>query len=259
MSRRELLRYGPHPCQVAELWSPRRAGGPFPAVVLVHGGFFHGRFTRHLMWRLAADIASRGWVAWNIEYRRLGRRGGGGGWPTTLDDVAAAVDHLRSLGSVDHERVALCGHSVGGQLALWCAARSRLAPGEPTAVRGAPPLSVRVAVSLGGLVDLDAAARLDLGAGAVAEFMGGGPDEVPDRYRSASPAALLPLGVPQVLIHGRADRTVPVSMSARYADAARALGDPVEFFALERCGHLDVLLPSSRAWRCCVERLSARL
>ena len=80
---------------------------------------------------LARDLAARGFAAWNIEYRRVGQEGGG--WPGTLEDVAAAADAVPGLDGVDPSRVVTVGHSAGGHLALWLAARHRIAAGAPGA------------------------------------------------------------------------------------------------------------------------------
>jgi acetyl esterase/lipase len=147
---------------------------------------------------------------------------GGGGWPATLADVGAAVDHLQSFPSLDLGRVVTCGHSSGGHLALWAAGRHKAPEGTP----GTPPL-VRptAAMALAGVVDLELGFEMGLGGGAVKAFLGGGPDQFPERYRAASPAALLPLGIEQVLVHGLADTVVPPEMSERYQRGAVAAGD----------------------------------
>jgi acetyl esterase/lipase len=88
-------------------------------VVLIHGGFWRAEFSKALMSRLARAVTTRGWAAWNIEYRRVGLLGGGGGWPETLVDVGAAIDHVQQLPQLDPSRLVTCGHSAGGQLALW--------------------------------------------------------------------------------------------------------------------------------------------
>src|SRR5207244_5343392 len=122
--------------------------------------------------------AERGYVAWNIEYRRVGQEGGG--WPGTFDDVAAAADALADIPEIDQRRLVAVGHSAGGHLALWLASR--------TAVR----VRLRGAVSQAGVADLEQAHADDLGSGAVASFLGGSPSDLPDRYAEASPAARIP-------------------------------------------------------------------
>jgi len=225
-------------------------------VVLIHGGFWKAPYTKLLMTRLARSVAASGWAAWNIEYRRLGRLGGGGGWPATFADVAAAIDHLARLDGLDTDRVVTCGHSAGGHLALWAAGRARHGTDGPG---GAAVVPVRGVVSLAGVADLTHAARGGGGAGAVRDLMGGGPDEVPDRYRMGSPAARLPFGVPQVLVHGLADTTVPPSMSERYVLAAREAGDPATYVPIEGVAHRQMLDPGDPSWAVALDHLGRLL
>lgn len=240
--RRTRLRYGTAHAQVADIWRPAGGGGERPVVVLIHGGFWRQIYTKRLMHRLAAAVVAQGWVAYNIEYRRVGRMGAGG-WPETFADVAAAVDALSGVGGIDHRRIVTCGHSAGGQLALW-AGTARLAS-EPTT----PSVKVRAAISLAGVVDLAEAARLGLGGGAVEALMGGSPADVPDRYALGSPEARLPLGIPQFLLHGTADATVPAALSTAYVEKAAAQGDDATFVPLAGAGHMDMLAPDGAAFR----------
>jgi acetyl esterase/lipase len=236
-----VVRYGDHPDQVANLHLPDDEGGPWPVVVVVHGGFWRERWDRTTTTPVARDLAARGYVAWNAEYRRVGQDGGG--WRGTLEDVSAAVDALAGVDEADLDRVVTLGHSAGAHLALWLAARS-----------GAR-VRVRAAIALAGVADLAAAARDGLGDGAVVEFLGGSPDEVPERYAAASPAALLPLGVPQLLVHGTADAVVPPSQSTGYADAAQSAGDVVEVVEVAGADHFDVIDPGDAGWAAVAERL----
>jgi len=252
--------YGPRRDQVGDLRLPRgRAPGKgHPVAVLLHGGFWRTMYGKWLMNRLSADLARRGWAAWNLEYRRVGM-GGGGGWPATFEDVAAGVDHLTELAEPHHldlDRVVTVGHSAGGHLALWAAGRPRLPDGAPGDT-GPTSVAVTAAVALAGVPDLAEAARLSAGDGAVARLLGGGPDEHPDRYALASPAALLPLGVPQVLVHGADDRTVRPALSEHYALRARAAGDAVELVVVPGAGHWAPIRPASAAWAAAAERLES--
>ena len=239
------VRYGEHPDQVANLHLPAAEGGPWPCVVLLHGGFWRERWDRTLMTPLARDLAARGIAAWNVEYRRVGQEGGG--WPGTLDDVSAATDALAEQEEVDRRRVAAVGHSAGGQLALWLAARRD------------PRVWLRAVAALAGVCDLAAAARDGRGDGAVQAFLGGDPAEVPARYAAASPASLLPLGVPQLLVHGAADDVVPPAQSRDYAARARTAGDRVQLVELPGADHFDVIDPAHRAWQEVARRLPALL
>ena len=227
---REVRRYGEeHECQVGELFLPEAVGPP--VAVVVHGGFWKAAYDRHLGDALCADLVARGWAAWNVEYRRVGD---GGGWPETCLDVAAAIDSLAGL-ELDLSRVVAIGHSAGGHLALWAAGRM--------------PAGVRVthAVSQAGVTDLAEAGRLNLGDGAVRRFTRGRADA----YLDGSPVARVPLGVPQLLVHGEDDDTVPIELSRCYARAARAAGDEVDLVEYAG-GHYEHLEPDSAAWRAVV-------
>jgi acetyl esterase/lipase len=240
--KRVNVHYGPHHAQVAELWRPAVSQADRPVVVLLHGGFWRQIFTKRLMHRLAAAVVAHGWAAYNIEYRRVGHFGQGG-WPETFQDVSDAINSLGGVEGIDHQRVVTCGHSAGGHLALW--AGSSRHTGESTA--DGPAIRACAAISLAGVVDLVAAAQLDLGRGAVRDLMGGSPEEHPDRYALGSPASLLPIGIRQILIHGLADTTVPATLSAAYVDTATARGDDAEYVPVAGAGHMDMIDPHGAA------------
>jgi acetyl esterase/lipase len=235
-------RYGDGSSQFAELYLPEvpahqtGRGPPFPVAVVIHGGFWKAVYGRKLMWPVCGDLARRGWAVWNLEYRRLGLRSGGG-WPATFEDVAAGIDHLASVDApLDLERVVAVGHSAGGHLATWAAAR-----------RDAR-VPLRAAVSQAGVTDLTYAFELKLSSGVVARLMGGTPEEVPDRYAQGSPAALVPIGVPLACVHGGRDEVVPPSVSEGFAEKARLAGDDCDlriFDDEEHMGHVD---PENPMW-----------
>jgi acetyl esterase/lipase len=231
LSRPSSFSYGSHRWARADLYLPR-GSGPFPVAVVLHGGYWRARYSKRLMRGACADLARRGFAAWNVEYRRIGR-GQGGGWPATLDDVGAAIDHLASL---DDPRLDLAdgvtavGHSAGGQLALWAASRVD------------PLVPVRRVVAQAAVCNLAMAGE------PAWEFLGGTPEQVPERYAAADPMRLVPLGVPTLLVHGADDETVPVQRSREYAAAARAAGDPVELVEPVPGGHRVHPDPRSEAW-----------
>ncbi len=241
-------RYGEHPRQVADLHRPV-GSGPHPVVVVLHGGYWQPPYTKLVMRPLCADLVRRGYAAVNVEYRRLGRDGGG--WPQTFDDVAAAIDQLAdpALGdaALDLERVTLLGHSAGGQLALWAAGRPELPLGAPGA---APRVVARRVLALAAVCDLETA------GGAARLLLGGAPAEVPERWAQADPMRRIPLAVPVGLVHARGDATVSVQRSREYLAAARAAGAEVTL-AEPPGGHRDPIDPTSAAWRTAVQWLSA--
>jgi acetyl esterase/lipase len=233
-------RYGEHPRQVADLHRPVGAG-PFPVVVVLHGGYWQPPYTKLIMRPLCVDLVRRGYAALNVEYRRLGREGGG--WPQTFDDVAAAIDHLadgalRDAG-LDVGRVTLLGHSAGAQLALWAAGRPELPAGAPGA---APRVSATRVLALAPVCDLEEAGR------PARVLLGGAPSEVPERWQQADPMRRIPLGVPVGLVHALGDETVSVQRSRQYATAARAAGADVTLTETPG-GHREPIDPVSPAWK----------
>ena len=253
-------RYGPAPAQVCELHRP--AGPPRAVAVLVHGGFWRARYDRSLMHPLAADLVARGWAVWNMDYRAVGEGvSAGGGWPATFEDVAAAVDLLADV-SVEEgpdlplDRVAVAGHSAGGQLALWIAGRHRLPAGAPGADPRVRPVA---AVAQAGVVALADAARTGVGNGAVVDLLGATPDADPQRYALTDPVALVPLGVPVLAVTGEVDESVPARLSASWAAAARAAGDDVTLHVEPGEDHMAHTDPASRVWAVARAFLSARV
>lgn len=235
------VRYGEHPDQVADVRrpAPGAGGARRPLVVVVHGGFWRAEYDRAHTGPLAAALAAEGYPVAQLEYRRTGQPGGG--WPGTFADVAAGVAALPALvaeavGRPDlaTDRPILLGHSAGGHLALWCAAEL------PSRLRGV--------LALAPVADLDEAYRLDLDQGAVAALLGGGPEDVPDRYARADPARRLPVPVRAIVVHGALDLQVPVEMSRRYVSLARAAGSDISLLELPYTEHFGLIDPESPAW-----------
>lgn len=235
------LDYGTDPSRFGELTLPA-GDGAAPVVVVVHGGFWRSFHGLELGRPLAVDLANSGFAVWNVEYRRVGN---GGGWTATFDDVAAAVDLLAGVepGRLDLDRVVAVGHSAGGHLAAWLAAR----PGLPTAAPGADPaVALRGAVSQAGVLDLVDAAAQGVGGSAVTDLVGGAPTDVADRYALASPIARRPIGVPVVCVHGDRDANVPLRQSERFVAAT---GD--ELITLPGVDHFALIDPATAAWAAC--------
>lgn len=194
--------------------------------------------------KIAIDLVGKNYAVWNIEYRRLGEPGAG--WPRTLQDVVSAINHLESLVKIgidlDLNRVIVAGHSAGGHLALCASARKKAEKLLPL-VR----LQPLAAVGLAAITDLSCAFEMKLGNGAVNEFLGGSPNQYPERYETSSPIMLLPIGVKQLIIHGEIDKAIPIEMSRSYATAAKATGDDVEIKELPDVGHMEFIDPNSKA------------
>ncbi|MGZ8282845.1 MAG: alpha/beta hydrolase family protein [Allosphingosinicella sp.] len=250
----EAIRYGDDPLQVVDLWRPA-GDGPHPTVLMVHGGCWQTEIAdRTIMNWIADDLRRRGIAVWNIDYRGVDRPGGG--YPGTFLDVAAAADALREHAGRHHldiSRLVAIGHSAGGHLALWLAARPRLPSQSP--LRTANPVPIHFVISLGGLPDLEEAARppgSGCGADVIARLTGG-------RFEDTSVPRLAPLGVPQLLINGRQDRIIPTAYAEGYAAPMRERGDDVRVRMLGRTGHVELIAPETAAWAVAVEAIEAAL
>lgn len=234
------IRYGSHPDQYGHLRLPERRSGAVPIVVLLHGGFWRSKWQMDLMDALAVDLARHGLASWNVEYRRPDRHG----WEATTRDVEASIRHLAQLEAagldvscLDLTKIALVGHSAGGQLAVRAAAD--LARGHDVT-----PAQV---VSLAGVLDLHQTYERDLGDGAARMALGASPEDDPGAYASSSPLALLPVGVPTLVVTASGDSPDLNEMGRRYAAAARAAGDSVT--ELTGAGdHFTLIDPSSDVW-----------
>lgn len=228
------IAYGADQFQFGELRVPGGTG-PHPVAIVVHGGYWRARYDLKHIGHLCQELAREGIATWSLEYRRIGNRGGG--WPGTLDDVrdgGAFLQKMTRRGELDLQRIAAIGHSAGGQLVLWLAKQNAIA------LRGVVPLAP--------VADLRRAWELKLSDTVVADFLGGSPSKVPDRYRSASPVEMVPLGVKQRLIHGVNDEVVPLEISRTYTAAAKHAGDDAKLIEIPGAGHFDLIDPRSSAW-----------
>ncbi|MGI8836936.1 MAG: alpha/beta hydrolase family protein [Pyrinomonadaceae bacterium] len=240
--------YGSDPSQFGELRLPQgmtKGKGSYPVVVVIHGGCWYSEYDLSQVASFYASLAGLGVPRGSLEYRRIGNPRGG--WPGTFTDVARGTDHLRVLARsfpLDLTRVIVVGHSAGGQLALWLAARQRLPKSSSLYTNN--PLTLRGIVSLAGITDLRSY-RPNCGD-AVTKLLGGSPEAVSDRYRQTSSIELLPLKIEQRLIHGALDEIVPADFSKDYAAAAGKKGDSVRLTIVPNAGHFDSIAPKSSSW-----------
>ncbi|MQY17512.1 alpha/beta hydrolase family protein [Nocardia macrotermitis] len=228
-----VVRYGEHHEQRAELRLPD-GPGPFPTVALFHGGYWRSRWALDLMDALAIDLTARGYLTWNVEYRRPDEYG----WAATTHDIAESIQALARIEAADPARIVLAGHSAGAQLALRAAA---------DAVAERAPIRPCLAVSLAGVLNLRTADDRGLSEGATAAALGGHHSELPELYRHSSPIDRLPLDVPQLIVSALHDDPNLLEMSREYRYAAKTSGDPVT--QLEGPGsHFAVIDPTGELW-----------
>lgn len=222
--------YGKDPLQFGDLRLPS-GPGPHPLVIFIHGGYWRNAYNLDHASHLCAALTRAGAATWSIEYRRIGDPGGG--WQGTFDDVLHASEHVTRIApryKLDLKRIVASGHSAGAQLVLWLAAQLAV--------------DLRGVIPLAAVTDLRRAWDLQLSGGVVKQLLGGTPDQVPQRYASASPIELLPISVPQRLLHGTADNVVPFDMSERFAKKSQN----AKLVPLKGAGHFELIDPRAREW-----------
>jgi acetyl esterase/lipase len=239
------IHYGDGALQFGDLRVPA-GSGPHPVAVFIHGGCWLAEYDIGHSSELTAALAESGIASWSLEYRRVGDDGGG--WPGTFQDIGRGTDHLRSIAgeyNLDLDRVIVMGHSAGGHLALWAAARSRLPADAPVAA--ADPLPVRGVLALAPASDLEFLHEQQVCGHVIDKLMSGSPAEVPERYGWGSPMQLAADDVRQVLIIGKYDSAwAPTGL--RYFEAAKTRGDDVTKIDALESGHFEMIDPDSSTW-----------
>lgn len=232
----QRMQYGPGDYQFADVRIPEDRG-PHPTVLFIHGGYWRAKYDLVHAGHFCHALKLAGIATWNVEYRRVGNPGGG--WPGTFEDIRSAYHSLletrqkNTLPLLDIKNLCVAGHSAGGQLAMCLAAY------EKTVTR---------VLSLAGVLDLRRGWELHLSTDAVAQYLGGSPEQVPDHYREASPIEKpIPQAI-QKLIHGTADEDVPYEISQRYAERKKKLNEKVELITLPKIGHFEIVDPASAVW-----------
>ncbi|UQX01819.1 alpha/beta hydrolase [Streptomyces sp. RerS4] len=258
--------YGEHPDQVIDFYRPRGGVGALaPLVVVLHGGAWRAPYDRQHITPFVDLLARRGFAVANVEYRRGSSLPHqdvegpvAGRWPETFDDVAAAMDALPELAagalpSADCRRTVVTGHSAGGHLALWAAARHVLPYGSPWRLPSPPEL--RGVVALAPIADFAVAEGLGVCGGASAQLLGG-PEYWDERLPSADPAALLPTGIATAVVQGREDIVVPPAVAESYVAAAAKAGEMVGLTMVEGVGHFPLIDPAADACAVVCEEIS---
>ena len=238
--------YGQDPLQFGELTLPKGAG-PHPVVIFIHGGCWLAAYDLAHSRSLAQSLVADGIAVWNLEYRRVGDTGGG--WPGTFLDIANGADHLRKLAeqhSLDLDRTVAMGHSAGGHLALWLAARRKISTGSD--VHTGQPLELAGVVALAPASELPELHQRKVCGHVIDKLMGGSPTQHPQRYRDATPTHMVPLGVPQKIIVGAHDSAWRWGGEA-YVEAAKKAGErSVDILVAPEAGHFEIIAPQSTSW-----------
>ena len=198
----------------------------------------------------AEDLRRQGLAVWNIEYRGVDEEGGG--YPGTFLDVAHAADALHDQAATYHldlNRVAAFGHSAGGHLALWIAARHKLPANSP--MRMDNPLKLVGVVNSGGLADLKGSrgvTQRSCLSDIYDQLVGDISSTRAEVLSDTSPAEMLPLKVRQVSVNGHNDSIAPPVLGESYTRRARAAGDNADVVVVLNTGHVELVSPGTEVW-----------
>jgi len=262
-----IIKYGANANQLGELWLPEKTqASPLPVVMLLHGGCWRDDLPGpELVAFLADALRRKGVVVWSVSYRRIGVKNSPGEnfspYPDTFLDVATAADKLRELAityPLDIKRVVTTGHSAGGHLALWLAARHRL--DETSALHVKNPLPIFAAVGIAAMPDLNYASKASAHACGMAtiDLLVDTKSRGANAYRDTSITPLLPLGVKQTLISATYDAIVAPAQAHRYGEQARAKMESITLLTLDNAGHFELIAPWTATGERVVETILAQ-
>lgn len=243
------LSYGKHPSQFGVLRLPE-SNSKNILVMSVHGGFWRSKYDLKENAPLVTDLTERGYITWNIEYRRTGEQGGGG--LGTMNDALDAFNYLEKIKKkfkLEISKVILIGHSAGAQICTWLAHHLEHSTSYAS---NDGILSIEKIISLAGVMDLEKMYEIHMEKNIISpvlSFVGGNPDKVPELYQALSPISLFPLSIKHILLHGEIDQYVPVELSKNYYHRALSKNLNVQLITLPDVNHFNLVDPNDEAWK----------
>ncbi|TVR15417.1 MAG: alpha/beta hydrolase [Balneolaceae bacterium] len=251
----ERIYYGTSEHMFGELWLPDEE--PHTSVILFHGGCWLDIYPGvEIMNHMANALKEAGFAVWNVEYARLGQESGG--YPNTFRSAVFGTDFFQRV-AADHnlnrERVIVAGHSAGGHLATWLAARHNIPEESPLNMDIYSELHERVeihgAISLAGINDLQRFNNYGATScgGNIVERLVDYENRGTDAYLDTSPAELLPLGVPFVEVSAAFDVPVPPFFGYHFVNQAKDAGDDATHILQTNAGHFEMIAPWSDEWQ----------
>ena len=241
--REELVYSSPHGTRLSgDLYVPA-GSGPFPTVLVVHGGGWTSR-NRSDMTSISKRLANGSYAVFNIDYRKAPEHL----YPAAVDDCRAAIRWLRAYASayrLDPERLAAFGYSSGAHLAALVGYDKR--PGEA---------DVQALVLGGTPADL----RVYPDSPLVRGFLGKRLSDDPALYARASPIVhVAPGGPPAFIYHGRQDLLVGVGQARALKKALDEAGVEAELYEMSLATHYSAFLFNGRSIDRAIRFLDRRL
>jgi acetyl esterase/lipase len=221
-----------------DLFAPKDASGPVPAVVIFHGGGWASG--NHELFRpLAGAVAAHGYVAATVGYRMAPRHK----FPAQIQDAKCAVRWLRANAGrypIDGEHIGALGFSAGAHLALLLGLTEAKDGLEGDGGNAEQSSSVQAVINISGPTDLTSPEWPDATKAVIFDFVGGSRAQLAGMYRAASPIAYVHRGAPPVLtIHGTADSVVPYEQAELLHTALRKARVPSRLTPLHGKDHGD--------------------
>ncbi|MBM9463142.1 alpha/beta hydrolase [Aeromicrobium sp. YIM 150415] len=220
-----------------------------PVVLYIHGGGFDGGARNPNA--LNRYLADRGYAVLDVDYRLA--RPDRPTWDLATADIGCALSWLGREGpafGLDTDRVALLGESAGGNLALNAAYRSQSGDLEPSC--GSADDLPQVSAVIGGYPVVDLAgdeARTGLGRLMGEVYIGGAPDEFPDRYAAIDPASHVAADSPPTLVyHGTRDHLVLPGPVEDFVARIREAGVTTRYTAIPATDHGAGSLLGTSTW-----------
>lgn len=220
-----------------DLYLPKKGSPPYPAVVFIHGGGWR-RGNREKYRRQASYLADKGIVSACIEYRLSGEAKS----PAAVEDCKCGVRWMRANAEkygVDPNKIAAVGGSAGGHLSALLGTSGGVKELEGKSGHNKYSSRINLVVSFFGVFDMaDMIKKKAGGITAVESFIGGKLDEIPGKYKLASPVTFIDKSDPPFLLfHGTEDKTVPYEQSVKFKKLLERAGVPVELCTAEGAGH----------------------
>jgi acetyl esterase/lipase len=208
-----------------DLTRPAEGHGPFPAIVVIHGGAWRAG-SKDSNRGILLQLARQGYVAISPQYRFCPQET----FPAQVHDVKAAVRWLRTHArdyQIDPDHIGAMGFSSGGYLALMLGVTGPADGLEGDVAANAPSSKVQTVVNFFGPTDLNAADIPEISRPLLRDFLGGDPSERTELARQASPVTFVTADDPPILtFQGTKDPLVPHSQAVTLANALSAAGVP---------------------------------
>ncbi len=215
--------------------SPKQSDRKLPAVIFVHGGGFRGG-SKDAGIPLVIAFAQGGYLAVTIDYRLAGAAG----FPAAVHDCKAAVRFLRAnakeLG-IDPWRIGIVGPSAGGYLSALIGTSGNDGALEGDLEPSGVSSTVQCVVDISGPIDFT---RFEDGVRReyLTLWLGDDLQAYKRRAKEASPLTYIDdADPPFLLIHGTADKIVPLEQAQLFNAALIAAGVETEYLAVEGAGH----------------------